>query len=446
MAMPLHSASDATNIIMWAQEQMLRNISPAGTRPGAVIASPSRSEPDYYYCWVRDGALVMDVVLSLNDRKRLEDYVEFSRFSQTTPDRKTGLGEPKFHVDGTAFTGDWGRPQDDGPALRAITLIRFANCLLEAGERDYVIRRLYTATMPAETGIKADLEYVSESWYEPCYDYWEEECAFHFSTRMTQRRALLDGADLAGRLNDPGAAACYRHHAASLGAALEAHWDRKAGYLLTSLDHRGGIDDKKSGLDVSVILGALHGEVPGKSFSVTDDYLLATALRLRERFDGLYDINIDKQDRPGVAIGRYPEDRYNGYTSTGRGNPWFLTTNAFAEYYYRVAAAWRDGGEIRLSATNLPFLRGLLDRQQADQLSVGARLHPGSDLFEMILAGLCRDGDEFVRRTLAHAADGALSEQIHRDSGEMTAAPHLTWSYASLISALLHRPVWAAYS
>jgi glucoamylase len=27
----------------------------------------------------------------------------------------TGLGEPKFEVDGTAFTGDWGRPQRDGP-------------------------------------------------------------------------------------------------------------------------------------------------------------------------------------------------------------------------------------------------------------------------------------------------------------------------------------------
>ena len=35
----------------------------------------------------------------------------------------TGLGEPKFNVDETAFTGSWGRPQRDGPALRATTLI-----------------------------------------------------------------------------------------------------------------------------------------------------------------------------------------------------------------------------------------------------------------------------------------------------------------------------------
>jgi hypothetical protein len=27
----------------------------------------------------------------------------------------SGLGEPKFNVDETAFTGAWGRPQRDGP-------------------------------------------------------------------------------------------------------------------------------------------------------------------------------------------------------------------------------------------------------------------------------------------------------------------------------------------
>ncbi len=31
-----------------------------------------------------------------------------------------GLGEAKYEVDGSAFTGGWGRPQRDGPALRAI--------------------------------------------------------------------------------------------------------------------------------------------------------------------------------------------------------------------------------------------------------------------------------------------------------------------------------------
>lgn len=41
-----------------------------------------------------------------------------------------GLGEPKFYVDETAFTGSWGRPQRDGPALRATALINFGNWLM----------------------------------------------------------------------------------------------------------------------------------------------------------------------------------------------------------------------------------------------------------------------------------------------------------------------------
>ena len=30
---------------------ILANISPADGKPGAVVASPSRSNPDYYYHW-----------------------------------------------------------------------------------------------------------------------------------------------------------------------------------------------------------------------------------------------------------------------------------------------------------------------------------------------------------------------------------------------------------
>lgn len=41
-----------------------------------------------------------------------------------------GLGEPKFNADATAFTGAWGRPQRDGPALRTTALVTYAKWLL----------------------------------------------------------------------------------------------------------------------------------------------------------------------------------------------------------------------------------------------------------------------------------------------------------------------------
>jgi len=455
VAIPFRSNHDADRIIDWAARKLLRNISPPGASPGAVIASPSRSNPDYFYCWVRDAALVMYVVGLLFARttdkrakavylKRLKEYVEFSRFTQTAPGRIEDLGEPKSHVDGTAFTEPWGRPQNDGPALRGIALKRFADHLLDQGKKRYVLKRLYTPGLPARSVIKADLEYVSHHWREPSFDYWEEEKATHFSTRMVQRRALLDGADLAERLNEPGAADWYRQQAALIGAELEGHWDREAGCIRTSVNHEGGIDYKSSGLDTAVILGVLHGEVPGRSFSVIDDYVLATALRIRDEFDGLYGVNSDHSDRPGIAIGRYPEDRYDGYRTDSQGNPWFLAGNGFAEYYYRVAGALGARGEIRLTATNLVFFQSLLAPGQAAALSQGTKLNRWHGLFGTILANLCHEGDDFIRRTLLHA-DGALSEQFHRTTGRMTAAPDLTWSYSSLISALVHRPASAGY-
>ncbi len=45
---------------------MLLNVDPNGS--GNVLASPSQSHPDYYYHWVRDGAISMKVLLdSYND-------------------------------------------------------------------------------------------------------------------------------------------------------------------------------------------------------------------------------------------------------------------------------------------------------------------------------------------------------------------------------------------
>lgn len=92
----------------------------------------------------------------------------------------TGLGEPKFNVDMTEFTGAWGkhspfswmrrrssqraslipqqgRPQRDGPALRAIALINYAKWLVNNG---------YTSTASSILWpiIRNDLSYVAEYW------------------------------------------------------------------------------------------------------------------------------------------------------------------------------------------------------------------------------------------------------------------------------------------
>ena len=46
----------------------------------------------------------------------IRDYIRFQSRLQVTASRSGhlwtgGLNEPKYHVDGSAFSGDWGRPQ-----------------------------------------------------------------------------------------------------------------------------------------------------------------------------------------------------------------------------------------------------------------------------------------------------------------------------------------------
>jgi len=102
------------------------------TNIGTIIASPSDS-PDYKYHWVRDSALVLTTIIDLykstNDSKYFHyiiNYIENESKLQNL-ETITGIGEPKFNINCTPYNKPWGRPQNDGPALRSIGLFKFIN-------------------------------------------------------------------------------------------------------------------------------------------------------------------------------------------------------------------------------------------------------------------------------------------------------------------------------
>lgn len=437
---------------------MLDNISRPDTAKGTVVASPSKIVPPYYYHWVRDGALTMNAIVSLYEstsdnwaRYRyysiLMDYITLSRKQQLSDNwsgapENTGLGEPKFQVDGSTFNMDWGRPQNDGPALRAITLIRFARDLLSDGKWDFV-RSLYDSKIPTASLIKADLEYVSYHWRDSSYDLWEEVRGKHFYTKIVQRRALLSGADLADQLGDFGAASWYRNQAAQLSGEIDWHWDDFHGYIVETLDRVGGRSDKYSNLDSGVILGVLHAAGSDSFYGATNDRVLATASRLADTFKSIYGINWRDRDfdnaKMGIAIGRYPEDIYCGYNCKPPGNPWVLLTAAFAELHFRAVKDWQHDRQIHISYRNIGFFNYALS-------GTGISLNQGDTIFDWdprfgpILAAVHDTGESFLRRIKFHTpADGSLWEQMNRDTGFMTSAPDLTWSYASFLTASWQR-------
>ena len=88
-----------------------------------MIASPSSSSPDYLYTWTRDSSLVFKAIIDqytsgadTSLRTLIDEFVAAEAILQqvTNPSGTVssgGLGEPKFNIDETAFTGAWGRPQ-----------------------------------------------------------------------------------------------------------------------------------------------------------------------------------------------------------------------------------------------------------------------------------------------------------------------------------------------
>jgi glucoamylase len=468
----LISSAQATDIGQWSQQEarlatsnMLANISPAGTHSGVVVASPSQSNPNYYYNWIRDAGLTMDAVITLftkttntDDQERylgfLQDYVSFSRMNQLTPNRSgnpgdTGDGEPKFNVDGSAFNEDWGRPQNDSPAIRGYVLTRFANLILDHQapglSASYVTNSLYSDVLPANGAVKADLEYVAHHWQDPSVDLWEEVKGEHFFTLMVQRRAMIQGAALADRLGDSGAASFYRLQASLMEGTISNHWDGQVIHATYNWDTASSVTKYKGEvLDVGTILGVLQGDLGDGFFSVTDDRVLATAQKLEAAFKPVYPVNQVTTDASGKAlgtsIGRYPEDIYTGYgTAPNGGNPWFLATNAYAELYYRCANNWEKAGKILVSNANFylissaqNFLRG--------GVQPGETIDASDARFSSIIAGVRTIGDSYLRRNQFHGdPSGHISEEFNRNTGFMQGARDLTWSYASLLSAVWQR-------
>ena len=432
--------------------KMMANVSPSGSASGSVVASPSKFNPDYWFTWVRDSALVMNVVVDNYaasqgaDKalwfKTLADYASFSRRLQQS-NAPTGLGEPKFEADGSVFSGPWGRPQNDSPALRALTLCHWATDLIADNQTDFVRQNLYASETPASKVIKADLEYVAYHWRESSFDLWEEVRGDHFYTRMVQHAALRAGSKLAAQLGDAGAANFYSQQADQVEQSIESFWDNQRSTFVTTLNRVDGLSYKTSNLDSALVLGVLHAGFNTGALSPMDDRVMATAAQVEGSMAGIYAIN-DANRFAGVApaIGRYQEDTFSGQDGIHVGNPWVLNTAAFAELYYKVATATGAQGKFTISARNLAFIRNAVGAQLGSGTLVpGLQVTKGTAEFDQLIQKLLDRGDAFMRRVRLHEnPDGSLAEQIDRTSGYMCSAHDLTWSYAAFITAFWARP------
>lgn len=385
---------------LW-QQNMLNN--------GAIIASPSRQHPDYYYDWVRDSAIAMGLISqwyqASHDQSyqfQLYQYVSWVELTQKqiSPHGVDVMGEPKFYVSGDVYDGAWARPQNDGPALRAMALVRFANTLLDRGEKKYVEQHLYQSTLHSQAMgvIKKDLEYIAHHWQDANFDLWEEVYGHHFFTAMVQRRALLEGSKLAIRMSDPEAASYYQHQVQLLNQRVKQHLNHSSGLIDATFSPHPG-PQKWHELDSAVLLAVLLTQGEDNLIDLDDIYLKNTINELHKYFKSQFPVNQSRQD--AVLFGRYPGDTYDGYQTNGQGNPWFILTATMAEYYY-------------VAASQLAIKQGTGQKTKY----------------------MAKQGEAYLRLVKQFAPKMRMKEQINLSNGEQQGADSLTWNYTALLRAI----------
>ncbi|WP_283739049.1 glycoside hydrolase family 15 protein [Chelatococcus albus] len=461
-----------------ATTAMLRSVSPTGLvrvrdafgqviapKRGSVVASPAPGfydpNPDYFFHWLRDSALVIDALLLLiaegsvsrDALSHVDDFVAFSlalgaldgaelaqrrdyrdkvapqfqKYLRTEEELaavsgESILAETRFNPDGTLDVIRWSRPQHDGPALRALT----------------VMRREAMAPAPAAGCrramadlLRADLDFTCRHWQDPCFDLWEEVFGHHYYTRRVQAAALAAGAAWAAALGDRHRSARYRTAADALGEALAGHWKADAGCYAAHLGRTEADGGPGADPDIAVVLAVLHAKADADAHSISDPGVQATLARLEAIFAGDYPINRTADGALAPAMGRYRGDIY------GSGGAYYFATLAAAEFYYRLAAAVRGGRPIRATRDNAVFLERM---PGFPRLAPERELGSTTDERRAMVAALLAKGDRFMATVRRYTpASGELSEQFDQCTGEQTSAKDLAWSYAAFITACAAR-------
>ncbi|EED14459.1 glucoamylase precursor, putative [Talaromyces stipitatus ATCC 10500] len=399
----------------------------AGASSGIVVASPSKSNPDYFYTWTRDAALTMKQLIEqfiagdTSLQSIIEDYISSQAHIQTVSnpsgDLSTGgLGEPKFYANTTAFTGAWGRPQRDGPALRATTLIAYGQWLVDNGYTSLALSNVWPI-------VQNDLAYVTQYWNQTGFDLWEEVNGSSFFTIAAQHRALVEGANFAKSVGK-SCADCISQ-APQVLCYLQSFWT--GSYILANFD------SSRSGKDANSLLGSIHTFDPeaacdDSTFQPCSSRALANHKVVTDSFRSVYDINSDIDAGKAVAVGRYPEDSYMG------GNPWWLCTFAAAEILYDALYQWNKTGTITIDSTSLDFFKGVYSSAAIGNYS------SSSTAYSSIISAVKTYADGYLSIAQNYAPSNlTLSEQFDKSTGASISAANLTWSYAAFLSVVNRR-------
>lgn len=326
------------------------------------------------------------------------------------------------------------RPQNDGPALRASTMMEIAEAITRRNPAQVANQIISTVYWPL---IYNDLLYVAQYWNTSSYDLWEEVNGNSAFTLTAQHRALVQGSIWAARLNKT-CEPCQQ--APQIACRLNRDfWNSTGNYILANINAN---QVNRSQINCDPILAAMHAfdvnaTCDAASLQPCNSKVLATHKVWVDSFRNLYPINNNATAPTAILTGRYPEDSYYG------GNPWYITTLAAAEVLYDAVAQFEAIGSVTVDNISLPFWQDLVPGVAAGTYNDYANVSN--------LLGAARTYADGFMEVIANytPANGTLNEQINATTGEPLSAIALTWSYAAFVTATDRRdgnypPSWGA--
>tara|TARA_Y100000591_G_scaffold271775_1_gene247058 strand:+ start:15795 stop:16868 length:1074 start_codon:yes stop_codon:yes gene_type:complete len=285
-------------------------------KPGMLIASPS-DNPPYKYHWVRDVSIVMRVIIDQYRKQKSEKYfVKIINYINNCNDIQelntlTGLGEPKINIDGTPYNEPWGRPQNDGPALRGLNMINLYFLLHK--NYKHIAEKLIIPI------LQKDLNFILNNLNKPCFDLWEEIVGWHFYTRIVQLKFLKEISSnkkkLSNLLHIPDD---LEKKFVFLQNNIQHH--KSENCIISSFDEEGNIIRYD---DASILLGFCHVDFDKSIINLFGfDRIFQTCQNLEEIFRNKYNM-------PTLElIGRYGGDAYYD------GQTWIICSLALAQIYF----------------------------------------------------------------------------------------------------------------
>jgi glucoamylase len=356
------------------------------TNPGIIVASPSE-DPPYKYHWIRDSALVMRPIVDMykkhKDPKYFQDIMNYIENETKIQKLETlsGLGEPKININCTPFNGSWGRPQNDGPALRGIILLEIID--LMKYKYPVIIENMINPI------INKDLDYILKNYNKVSFDLWEENIGWHFYTRLVQLKFLKDCISKYKYLSiNQSKLDMIKETYEKLTVNIKDHLNENT--IISSFNENGEIIKYEDSANILAFCHINYDTDILKIFPL--EYIKHTCENLLDYFRNKY-----KDDSLNL-IGRYKDDKYYN------GHIWIICSLALAQVYLQL---YIQSNIIRKTS---PMHR--------------AKSNPNNDY--MVIA------NEILERILSLDTDFILPEQFDPTNNQYYSAKKLTWNYSEL--------------